>query len=52
MLCDTFGVEFAEMVPEVSFNDRFYKVFRLTFLVAANNVLLTVSDDLQNRKTS
>ena len=51
MLFDTFGVDFSKMAPEVSLNDRFYKVFLLTFPGAANTVSLTVFDVLQSRKT-
>ena len=31
---DTSGDDFAKIAPEVSLNDRFYNVFRLTFLEA------------------
>ena len=37
MVFDTFGVDFAKMAPEVSLNDRFYKVFLSNFPVASKH---------------
>ncbi len=34
---DTFRVDFSQMAPEVSLNDRFYKVFLSTFPGAAKH---------------
>ena len=34
IIFDNSRVNFAKMAPEVSLNDRFYKVFHLTFLEA------------------
>ncbi len=39
---DTFRIDFSQMAPEVSLNDRFYKVFYQLFRVLQNVVLLKV----------
>ena len=51
MLFDTFLVNFAKRVPEVSLNDRFYKVFLSTFPIALKHRFTKGFDVLQSRKT-